>query len=54
VLGIATRYLGTMHSGPADWDPVSTRRDLFAEFGDEAAGVDHADPWQFTNFLLPG
>lgn len=54
VLGIATRYLGTMHSAPADWDPVSTRRDLFAEFGDEAIGVDHSDPWQFTNFLLPG
>jgi len=54
VLGIASRYLGTMHSAPADWDPVSTRRDLFAEFSDEAAGVDHGDPWQFTNFLLPG
>lgn len=54
VLGIASRYLGTMQSGPADWDPVSTRRDLFAQFGDEAAGVDHSDPWQFTNFLLPG
>ncbi|MCU1500922.1 MAG: homospermidine synthase [Ilumatobacteraceae bacterium] len=52
ILGVAGRYLGTMHSGPSDWDPVSSRRDLFADFGDEAAGVDTTDPWQFTNFLV--
>ena len=51
VLGVANRYLGTLHSGPADWDPVSSRRDLFANFGDEADHVDHDDPWQFGNFL---
>ena len=51
VMKVASRYLGTLHSGPADWDPVSSRRDLFAKFGDEADGVDHDDPWQFTNFL---
>jgi homospermidine synthase len=52
VLGVANRYLGTLHSGPSDWDPVSTRRDLFANFSDEAAFVDATDPWQFTNFLI--
>lgn len=52
VLGVAGRYLGTQHSGPADWDPVSSRRDLFAHFSDEAAHVDLTDPWQFTNFLV--
>ncbi len=54
VLGVANRYLGTLHSGPADWDPVSSRRDLFANFSDEADHVDASDPWQFTNFLVPG
>ncbi len=52
VLTVAKRYLGTFHSGPSDWDPVTTRRDLFANFSDEAAHVDHSDPWQFTNFLI--
>jgi homospermidine synthase len=51
VMKVSNRYLGTLHSGPADWDPVSSRRDLFAKFGDEADGIDHDDPWQFTNFL---
>jgi homospermidine synthase len=51
VLKVANRYLGTLHSGPTDWDPVSSRRDLFANFGDEADHVDVDDPWQFTNFL---
>lgn len=52
VLKVARQYLGTFHSGPADWDPVSTRRDVFAQWGDEADGIDHDDPWQFTNFLV--
>ena len=51
VLGVAERYLGTLHSGPADWDPVSSRRDLFAKFSDEADHVRADDPWQFANFL---
>ena len=51
VLGVANRYLGTLHSGPADWDPVASRADLFANFSDEANHVDPTDPWQFTNFL---
>ena len=52
VLGVARKYLGTLHSGPSDWDPISGRRDLFAQFSDEANSVDHSDPWQFTNFLV--
>jgi len=52
VLAVSTRYLGELHSGPADWDPVSSRRDLFAKFADEADHVDLTDPWQFTNFLV--
>ena len=52
VLKVAGDYLGTMHSGPSDWDPVSSRRDLFADFSDETAFVDPGDPWQFTNFLI--
>jgi homospermidine synthase len=52
ILGVAHRYLGTLHSAPSDWDPVSSRRDLFASFSDEAAFVDADDPWQFTNFLV--
>lgn len=51
VLGVAQRYLGTLHSGPSDWDPVSSRRDLFANFSDEADHVRADDPWQFANFL---
>ena len=54
VLSVARRYLGTLHSGPADWDPVSSRRDLFARFSDEAAHVDPTNPWQFNNFLVHG
>jgi homospermidine synthase len=52
VLGVASKYLGTCWSGPGDWDPVSSRADLFAAWGDEADGVDRDDPWQFTNFLV--
>ncbi len=54
VLGVAGKYLGPIHSQAAAWDPVSSRRDLFANFSDEAAFVDHDDPWQFTNFLIRG
>ena len=50
VLEMARPYLGTCHSGPLDWDPVTTRRDLFAEFTPVAG--DPNDPWQFANFLL--
>jgi homospermidine synthase len=52
VLAVARPYLGTLQSGPADWDPVTSRRDLFARFSDESAEVDASDPWQFTNFLV--
>jgi homospermidine synthase len=52
VLGVASKYLGTCWSGPSDWDPVSSRADLFAAWCDEADGIDRDDPWQFTNFLV--
>ncbi len=52
VLRVATPYLGTMFSGPADWDPLAARRDLFADYSDEQSGIDRSDPWQFTNFLV--
>jgi len=52
VLRVAEPYVGTLHSGPSDWDPVSSRRDLFAKFSDEADHVDASDPWQFSNFLI--
>ena len=51
VLAVSNRYLGTLHSGPADWDPVSSRRDVFGAFSDARHGLDETDPWQFTNFL---
>ena len=52
VLRVARRYLGTMHSAATDWDPLSTRNDLFPSFADEADGLDRDDPWQFSNFLV--
>jgi homospermidine synthase len=52
VMTVANRYLGTMHSGAADWDPVSTRNDLFPGFAGDADGIDRSDPWQFRNFLV--
>ena len=52
ILGTATPYLGTMHSAPSAWDPLSSRRDLFGAFSDETAPLDPTDPWQFTNFLV--
>jgi homospermidine synthase len=53
VLKVASRYLGTMHSEPVDWDPLTTRNDVFPSFADDADRLDLDDPWQFGNFLLP-
>jgi homospermidine synthase len=44
-------YLGTMFSAPVDWDPVSSRNDVFPGFGDSRDGLNLDDPWQFTNFV---
>ncbi|HEX2785784.1 MAG TPA: hypothetical protein VHN36_19585, partial [Ilumatobacteraceae bacterium] len=52
VLKVASRYLGSLPSGPADWDPLSTRNDLFPRFADDADRLDLDDPWQFINFLV--
>jgi homospermidine synthase len=49
VLAVATPYLGTLWSGPLEWDPLTNRVDWF----DQWAGryLDRDDPWQFTNFI---
>jgi homospermidine synthase len=52
VLEVATPYLGTMFSGATDWDPLTTRNDLFPGFSNDADGLDRSDPWQFSNFLV--
>ncbi len=52
VLDVAVPYLGTMHSAPAEWDPLTTRNDVFPSFADETDGLDRSDPWQFANFYV--
>ena len=52
VLRVAGRTSARCTPARRDWDPVTSRRDLFADFADEADGVDPDDPWQFTNFLV--
>jgi homospermidine synthase len=52
VLRVATPYLGTMHSAATDWDPLTTRNDLFGGFANDADGLDLSDRWQFSNFLV--
>jgi homospermidine synthase len=52
VLKVAGRYLGTLYSGASDWDPLTTRNDLFAGFADDDDRLDRTDPWQFNNFLV--
>jgi homospermidine synthase len=51
VLEGAKPYLGTLYSGPADWDPVSSRNDVFPGWSTERDGLNLDDPGQFTNFL---
>lgn len=51
VLAVAMPYVGTTWSGPLDWDPVSTHADWFDRWSGRE--LDHDDPWQFTNFLIP-
>ncbi len=53
VLKVASPYLGTMHSEPVDWDPVTTRNDVFPTFADDIDRLDRDDLWQFGNFLVP-
>jgi len=52
LLATARPYLGTMFSGPIDWDPLSTRVPVFPGVSDEGARLDPSDPWQFCNFLV--
>ena len=51
VLAVAAPYVGATWSGPLDWDPVSTHADWFDRWS--GGTLDHDDPWQFTNFLIP-
>jgi homospermidine synthase len=50
VLDVAMPYVGTLWSGPLDWDPVTTHTDWFDRWSGRE--LDHDDPWQFTNFLV--
>ena len=50
VLGVAKPYLGELWSGPLDWDPLSTRFDVFSRYAHRDR--DQSDPWQFANFLV--
>ena len=51
ILESAKPYLGTQWSGPTDWNPLRTRKDIFDKWADHADLLDHSDPWQFGNFL---
>ena len=50
VLDVALPYVGTLWSGPLDWDPVTTHTDWFDRWSGRQ--LDHDDPWQFSNFLV--
>ena len=50
VLDVATPYVGSLWSGPVDWDPVSTHTDWFDAWAGRELDAD--DPWQLTNFLV--
>lgn len=50
VLNLAEKYWGGIHSEAADWDPLMHRNDLYRNWNGRT--YDHADPWQFSNFLL--
>ena len=47
VLEVARPYLGSMVSAPTDWTPLAGRQSFFEE-----PGLDHGDPWQFSNFFI--
>jgi len=47
ILKIAEPYLGPVVGVASDWTPLKNRSRMFAE-----PWLDHADPWQFDNFLL--
>ncbi len=48
ILKYAEKYWNFV-SFQSDWDPISTRNDLFK--GWNGREYDLEDPWQFTNFL---
>ena len=50
ILRDGRRYLGRLVSQPSDWTPLQRHRVYFSE--NPEAQPDHADPWQFSNFLF--
>jgi homospermidine synthase len=50
ILSVARPYLGEFRSGPSDWTPLKDRAVLFRENPNNT--FDHADIWQFRNFLF--
>lgn len=52
VLPVIMPYLGEFRSEAVDWDPLSTRVDLYKGWNSDV--VDESDPWQFCNFQIPG
>jgi homospermidine synthase len=48
VLDVAMPYVGTLWSGPLDWDPVSAHTDWFDQWAGNVLAAE--DPWQFSNF----
>jgi homospermidine synthase len=54
VLPYVKPYLGEFISIPVDWDPLSTRVDLYKGWNTNQELIDESDPWQFCNFQIPG
>jgi homospermidine synthase len=52
ILEKARPYLGTQFSGPTDWTPLRSRKDIFNKWADHGDLLDPSDPWQFGNFLV--
>jgi homospermidine synthase len=52
ILEKARPYIGTQFSGPTDWTPLKTRKDIFNQWADHGDLLDPSDPWQFGNFLV--
>jgi homospermidine synthase len=50
VLARAEKYLGTLWSGPIEWDPLSCRSNWYDDWNGRY--YDRTDRWQFTNFLV--
>jgi len=45
-------YLGTFFSAAIDWDPLTSRVDMYKGWNSDV--IDEKDPWQLCNFQIPG